>query len=118
MSTIKTELKKTELFAKEVLAKLKGDGNEALANKIARKAISAFEGQIAALKAKEVDDENTVEDAQEAFANAIYPTSMFSDNKSYCQNIVFHQQLLDAANDILQQTKDSITFFEGLLNSI
>ena len=118
MSTIKAELKKTELFAKEVLAKLKGDGNEALANKIARKAISAFEGQIAALKAKEVDDENSVEDAQEALANALYPTSMFSDNKSYCQNIVNHQQLLDGTIDILQQTKNSITFFEGLLNSI
>lgn len=111
-------LKKTELFAKEILARLKGDNNEALSNKIARKAISAFEGQIAALKAKEVDDENRVEEAGEGLNNTIYPTAMFSDNSRYCQSILDRQEELDYAKEVLKNTQDSIEFFEAQLAKI
>lgn len=117
MST-KTELKKGQLFVKEVMNRLKGDDTEALANKIGRKAISALQGQVAALEAKLVDDENTVEDAQDALNNAKYPTVLFSDNKSYCQNILNAQSRLDEKTAELEATKSSIAYFTGILDSI
>ena len=110
-----TTMKKGELFVKEVINRIKGDDKEALANKIARKALSAIEGQIAALRAKEVDDENALEDAQEAFDNAVYPTELFTDNKAYCAQIASKKEKLNAAKDNLEQTKDSIAFFESQL---
>jgi len=108
-------VKKGGLFVKEVLNRLKGDDKEALAAKISRKAISAIEGQLASLKAKEVDDENAVEEAQEALNNALYPTEMFTNNKSYCDSIVRKQEELYEAEDNLKQTKDSIVFFNSIL---
>jgi hypothetical protein len=115
MSTVTTEVKKGTLFVKEVLARLTGDDNEALANKIARKSVSAVSGQISALEAKEIDDENTLEDAQDALQTAIYPTALFSDNKSYCQGIANAQAKVDAAQDTLDNTRTSLAFFNGLL---
>lgn len=115
MST-KTEMTKGKLFIQQVIAKLKGDDNEALAAKIARKGISAVEGQIAALKAKEVDDENNVEDAQEALNTAKYPTIMFSNNSQYCNDILIAQDTLSSKEEILKATQDSIKFFEALLS--
>lgn len=108
-------LKKGDLFIKEVISRISGDDKAALAAKISRKAISAIEGQLASLKAKEVDDENAVEDAQENLNNALYPTEMFSNNKGYCERIVAAQENLEQAEEILQQTKDSILFFISIL---
>lgn len=110
--------KKGELFVKEVMNRLKGDDNAALANKIGRKAVSAFDGQIASLKSRLVDDENTLEEAQEALKDTIYPTAMFSNNQAYCQSIVNAQQTVEAAENILKNTQDSIKFFEELLEKI
>lgn len=117
MTTTKTELKKGELFVKEVLNRLTGDNTEALANKIGRKAISALQGQIAALDAKQIDDENAVEDAKEALNNAKFPTTLFTDNKAYCQNILNAQARVDAAEAVLKSTTDSIAYFTNILDS-
>ena len=110
--------KKATLFVNEVLARLKGDDSEALANKISRKAISALQGQVAALDAKQVDDENALEDAQEALNNTIYTTTLFSDNKAYCESIVRAQTTVDNKQDGLDATKASITYFKGVLAKI
>jgi hypothetical protein len=107
--------KKVNSFVKEVIARLTGDDNEAVAQKVARKAMSALEGQVAALKGQLIDDEQGVEDAQETLANAIYPTETFRDNKAYCQGIVNAQEKLDAATETLDSTKESIAFFSKLL---
>lgn len=115
MSTVKTELKRGKLFAGQVLGFLKGDGNEELANKIARKALSAIDGQVAALNAREIDAENSLEEAEDALEKAIYPSVMITNNESYCQNIVYYQQRVDEAKANLEQIKDSKKFFEGLL---
>ncbi len=117
MSTVKTELKRGQLFAKQVLARLVGDGNEEKANKIARKSLSAIDAQVAGLTAKEVDAENAVEEAEEALNSAIYPSEMISNNESYCRNIVMHQQYVDDAKATLNQIKESKEFFEGLLKT-
>lgn len=114
-----TSTTKGKLFLKEVLARLTGDTNEVKASQIARKAISAMEGQIAALKGKRVDDENNVENKEEALKNAIYPTTLFNDNQQYTSGIVAAQNALDVAKSTLAETEDSIQYFEELLaNSI
>jgi hypothetical protein len=110
----KNTSKKTILVA-GILNRLKGDDTEALAGKIARKAVSALEGQVAALKAKLVDDENAVESAEEALAAAKYPTNLFSDNKAYVQGIVRAQENLENAIAVEAATEDSIAYFSGIL---
>lgn len=107
--------KKGELFLKQVIARLKGDNNEVLAAKISRKGLSAFDGQIAALKARVVDQETSVEDAAEALENAIYPTEMFSDNQYYIRNIVDKQNRLDEAITALEATNKSLAYFNALV---
>ena len=79
-------------FIKEVTARLKGDEAGVIAAKVERKALSAINGQLAALKAKLVDDETAVEDAEEALNNAIFPTSVFTDNAMYVRNIQSRQE--------------------------
>lgn len=110
-------IKKGQSFAKEVLARLKGDDAKAIAEKNARKAMSAVEGQLAALKAKEVDLENTLEDAQENLGNAKYPTEMITDNQYYIRNIQKAQELLNKAEEELADVKASIVYFTDLLKS-
>lgn len=115
--TVETTIKKGASFAKQVLAKLKGDDAAALSEKIARKAISAVEGQLAALRAKEVDLENNVEDANEALESAKYPTTVFTNNQRYIENIQYAQKACDSAQEDLDAVKESISYFETLLAS-
>ncbi len=105
----------TTNFIKEVKARLKGDEAGVIAAKVERKALSAINGQLAALKAKLVDDETRVEDADEALATAIFPTSVFTDNNEYIRNIHFAQEKLDDAKNALECTKETINYFEKLL---
>ena len=104
-------------FIKEVTARLKGDEAGVIAAKVERKALSAINGQLAALKAKQVDDETAVEDAQEALNNAIFPTAVFSDNRWYVTSIQNAQDRLESAQADLVATMESIAFFEGLLKT-
>lgn len=111
-----TTATKGALFVKEVIARLKGDNAEALGAKIARKAISSVEGQLAALKAKQVDLEDTVEDAQEALKVAKFPTEMIINNQCYINDIRVKFDDLETAKNNLKDVVESIAFFEGLLN--
>lgn len=111
------DTKTISTFAKEVAARLKGDEAGVIAAKVERKAISAFNGQIAALKAKLVDDETRVEDATEALDNAIYPTSVPTDNSKYIANIVSAQESLDKAIEMLDETISTLTYFESMLSN-
>ena len=104
-------------FIKEVTARLKGDEAGVVAAKVERKALSAINGQLAALKAKLVDDETAVEDAEEALNNAIFPTSVFTDNAMYVRNIQSRQEYLDTAKTTLDSTQETIAYFENLLQS-
>jgi hypothetical protein len=71
-------------YMKEALAIIKGDTAEAIAAKNERKGKSAFESQIAALRAKLVDDESAIEEAEEKLKEAYYPSSIISDAKCEC----------------------------------
>lgn len=108
-------MNKISNFSKELLARLKGDESAKIAAQNERKANVAVNSQLAALKAKQVDDENSLEDAKEAYSNAKYPTSRILDNKSYIDNVVRAKGRVDTAEAILKLTKDSITFFEEFL---
>jgi hypothetical protein len=112
------EITKQILFVKEVLARLTGDNNEAVAAKIARKSISALQGQVSALTSKQVDDENALEDAQETLNNTIFPIALFTDNKAYAQSILNAQARVDAAQDNLDATNASLKYFNVLLKKV
>lgn len=112
------DLKKGSLFLKEVLKRIQGDQAEAVAAKITRKAISAFDAQIAGLNAKLVDAEDALENTQEAFTEAIYPKEVFTDNKSYCQSIVNAQEAVDSAQEDVDNIKASLEMFKTLLSKI
>lgn len=109
------EVKKGKTFIKEVIARLKGDDAEVKAAKISRKAISAVEGQLAALNSKKVDLENTVEDAAEFLNNAKYPIELISDNQSYIRGIEKAQKAYDEAVENLENVEQSIAYFTELL---
>lgn len=110
-------IKKGQNYVKEVLALLKGDDVKAIAAKNARKSISAIEGQLAALKAKEVDIENTIEDAQENLHLAKFQTVLITDNQAYIKNIQKAQETFDQAEQELADVKNSIEYFTQLLKS-
>jgi formylmethanofuran:tetrahydromethanopterin formyltransferase len=110
-----SNLKKGELFVKEVVARIKGDDAEAKASKIARKAISAIDVQIATLKGKVVEAEVNVESKEESLKAALYPTEVFSNNQIYCENIRRANEAFEAAKDELEDLNASIKFFEGVL---
>lgn len=102
-------------FAKETLARLKGDDAGVIAAKNERKANSAINGQLASLRAKLVDDETAVEDAQEALKDAQFPKSLITDNANYVRGIKNAYERLQQATDTLESTKTSIAYFESVL---
>lgn len=102
-------------FFQEVSARLKGDDQKALALKIERKALSAINSNLASLKAKLVDDETVVEEAQENLKKAFFPTEVFTDNKAYIEGIKVAQERLDAAEAELESTQATIAYLEGKL---
>lgn len=111
------EAKKGALFIKQVVARIKGDDAEVLGTKIARKALSAVEGQIAALNSKKVDIEGEVEDAKEALTAAKYPDTMITSNSGYIDGIKRAQETLDAKSADLADIEASIKYFTELLAS-
>lgn len=113
----KNDLKKGATFIEQVVAKLKGDDAGVLAAKIARKAISAVDSQLAALRAKEVDLENSVQDAEEALNTAKFPTEMINDAKRYISGIQSAESALETAKEDLANVVASIKYFEALVAS-
>jgi hypothetical protein len=105
----------TKSFLKEVIARVKGDQAEVVAQKNYRKATSAINSQLATLKAKEVDDEAAVDQAKENLDNAKFPTTLISDNKYYVGDIKKQFDALEQAKETLTATRDSIKYFESLL---
>lgn len=105
---------KVNNFVKQVLAKLTGDGNQAIALKNARKADSAVNSQLAALKAQQVDCETKVEEAEEAYLSAKYPHEPIRDNSSYVTSVKRAYENLEAAKESKESVDKSIEFFEQL----
>lgn len=104
-----------QTFAQKVAERLKGDDVVTLSEAIAKKSKSALTGQIAALESKLVDDEDALAEAQEALSVAKYPTVKFKDNKAYCAGILAAQNAVDAAEQVVESTEDSISYWKQLL---
>lgn len=107
--------KKVSNFVSQIISRLKGDDAEVIALKNERKADSALQSQIQALKSKLVDDESALDDAKESFENSIYPTDKITHNQSYVDGIARHQKNVDNAQETLDSTKESIAYFTKIL---
>lgn len=101
-------------FIDEVLARLQGDSDGAVAARNARKADSAVRGQLAALEAQRVDDEIALEEAVERLGNAKYPTTPIENAQDYIQSIVDAQEDVDSAQEALDATIESLEYFKAL----
>lgn len=108
-------MNKVSLFVKETISRLKGDDTSVIAIKNYRKAEAALKSQVANLEAAVVDQESTVENAEDALANAKFPVNLITDNTSYLRGIKNAQESLDAAKSVLSNTKDNITYFKTVL---
>lgn len=102
------------LLVREIAARIQGDDNAAKAAKIARKCVSSVKSQIAALEAREVDLEDSLETALENLNNAQYPTEAISSGQSYIRGIESAQQAFNDAEEELASVKDSIAYFVEL----
>ena len=109
-----TTTAKVSNFVKQVTAQLTGDQNQVIATKNARKADSAVNGQLAALKSRQVDLEGTVEDKEELLHLAKFPKELITDNQRFIQSIKYAQEAYDNAVEALVDVKDSILYFEDL----
>ena len=101
-------------FVEEVIARLEGDSDKAVAARNHRKANSAVRGQVAALEAKKVDDEVALEEALEKLGDAKYPTKPITNNQTYIQGIKNAQDLVDSREEELASTNEALKYFEDL----
>jgi len=107
--------KKITNFAKQVLAQLAGDTDGVIAAQNERKCLSALESQIAVLKGQVVDQEETVKDKEEALNKAKFPSYKVTDRDNYLRGIKAAQSSLDAAQEVLDNTNESITYWQGCI---
>jgi hypothetical protein len=105
-------------FFKQTIAVITGDNAALIAAKNERKSNSALNGQIAALIAKQVDDESAVEDAKDALRLAKVPKELIFDNKFYVDRIKRAQEIVDRAEETLEDTTGSIAYFEAIVKDL
>jgi len=102
---------KTKSFVKEVIALLKGDDNEATAQKILRQADSAFKTQIASLTGDTISLEDAVEEAREALRLArLNNGQLISNRNSYISNLLSAQNRLVDAEEALEDHLAKLAF--------
>lgn len=102
---------KVSLFIKEVTARLTGDTASVTATRNARKALAAFDSQLAGLASKKVDLEDELEQCEENLKNATFPTSLINDGKQYLQTVRSYQESLDAKKQELANLEHSVKYF-------
>lgn len=102
-------------YVKQAIASIKGDDAAALAQKNYRTANAATKGQLAALEAKKVRDEDNVAAAQERLDAVKYPAERITNSEEYILDLVHANRVLVSAKDELDSTEESIKFFNDLL---
>lgn len=110
-----SEVTTAKSYVKQIIARLKGDESQVVAEKNFRKAVSSVKQQIGALENKEVDLDTQLDEANEKLSDAKYPTSLITNTQSYTQGIATAQERVDNAQAELDTTKKSISFFKALL---
>ncbi len=103
-------------FAKQALAFIKGDTDGVIVAQNERKANSHLKSQIAVLEGKVVEQEETVNDRKESLAKAKFPSERITDGESYLDRIRRAQANLDAAQETLDNTNESIAYWKALLS--
>lgn len=108
-----TEVKKVKSFFKQVFAILKGDTDEARAEKIYRGALSAFNVQIAALTGDQISLEDKLEAAKENLEKAtINNGNLIDDRAQYINNILNRQNDVTSAEEALDKHKAKLAFLK------
>lgn len=108
-----TEVKKVKSFFKQVFAILKGDTDEARAEKIYRGALSAFNVQIAALTGDQISLEDKLEAAKENLEKAtINNGNLIDDRAQYINNILNRQNDVTSAEEELDKHKAKLVFLK------
>lgn len=108
-----TEVKKVKSFFKQVFAILKGDTDEAKAEKIYRGALSAFNVQIAALTGDQISLEDKLEAAKENLEKAtINNGNLIDDRAQYINNILNRQNDVTSAEEALDKHKAKLAFLK------
>lgn len=105
-------------FVSIVLAKLTGDKAKEIALRNEKKARAALRGQISALESEQVNLDEKLEDAREAFNNALYPAAPIESSEAYIESIVRAQENVDCAEENLADNINSIEFYKSLLEKL
>lgn len=102
------------LFFQIAMARITGDKEKETYLKNERLAKAAFRQQISALESKLVIDEMALEKATDDFRDAVSPKDVITDAKAYMKSIEDAQKKLDAAQETLDETTNSIEYFTKL----
>lgn len=105
---------KTKSFVKEIVALLKGDDNEATAQKILRQADSAFKTQIASLTGDTISLEDAVENAEEELRLArLNHGQLIGNRNAYISNLLSAQNRLVDAEEALEAHVAKLAFLHA-----
>jgi len=106
-------MNKLNSFVKQFSAILKGDDNEAKAQKVWRQCESAFKVQIAALGGDLIRKEDTVTQAEESLSKRLVNNgNEISDRDQYIANLISAKESLKQAEKQLAAHKETIAFLE------
>lgn len=103
--SLNSEIKKGSLFFKQVVASIKGDDAEVIAARNGRKAISAFNQELASLEAQEVSAEEDLQNAEERLMTAICPKEPIENNRAYIQRISEARAHLEECKEVLEDIR-------------
>lgn len=106
-------------FVKQVVATIQGDDAEAKAQKIFRKADSAFRTQIAALEGETISLEDNVEAAKERLQAALTNNGNVElDRNSYIDDVLRAQNAIIEAEEALEEHLAKIAFLKEQYENI
>jgi len=106
---------KVKSFIKQTIATFKGETDKAVAERNFRKATAALEGQIAALKSKEVEVEEEMNTAKESLNKALYPSDAIDKAQEYINSIRSSQETVNQKEKELKDVQESAKFYKQLL---
>ena len=112
------KVKDVSSFVSEVLARITGDTDKAIAKKNERKARSAYEGQLAALKGSRVDLEDDLETANDNYNAIVYPVTPLVNREQYIDNIFIYKNHVTSAEEALETNAAKTKLLQGLLDNM
>lgn len=108
-------MSKVKSFIKEVLAQLTGDQDTVIAERNYRTGKATVRGQISSLETDVINQEVAVEQAEEEFLKAKYPTERIENGEAYLNSIYDAKDNLENVRAELEATKASIEYWTKLL---